>query len=60
VYGGAEAQISIEDLSLLSGWLPPRVLGMVVEWATRHQDELRAVWRKATKLESLEKIEPLT
>ncbi|MFQ6039312.1 MAG: DUF4160 domain-containing protein [Candidatus Poribacteria bacterium] len=40
-YGGHKAVISIRDLSLLEGRIPPRALGMVVEWASRHQGEVR-------------------
>jgi len=59
VYGEQEALIAIENLSLLEGKLSPRVLGLVVEWATLHQDELRAVWQQAVRFEPLSKIEPL-
>jgi hypothetical protein len=46
-------------LSVLEGKLSPRVLGLVIEWATLHQDELRTVWQQAIRLEPLNKIEPL-
>jgi hypothetical protein len=59
IYGGEEALIAIDDLSVLSGRLPARALGLVVEWATIHQQELRAVWAQAVAHEPLSKIEPL-
>jgi len=31
-YGGEKASIAIGDLSVLAGSLPPRALGLVVEW----------------------------
>lgn len=59
VYAEYEAQISIDDLAVLSGKLPPRALSLVIEWATIHQDELRAVWEQAVNLEPLSRIDPL-
>ena len=58
-YGGDEALIDVETLAVIAGSLPPRAVGLVVEWATLHQDELRDAWRKARALESLPKIAPL-
>ncbi|MEO5946476.1 MAG: DUF4160 domain-containing protein [Chitinophagaceae bacterium] len=40
VYGEFEAEIVIEDLSVDVGYLPPRVLGLVMEWAALHKAEL--------------------
>jgi hypothetical protein len=59
IYGGDEAQVAIDDLSIMSGSLPPRALGLVVEWATLHRDELRRVWKQALAHEPLSRIEPL-
>jgi len=58
-YGEYEAEISINDLRIIVGNLPPRVLGLVVEWAALHQEELLVNWQNIEKLESLNKIEPL-
>lgn len=33
LYGGQEALVTIEHLSVLAGSLPPRAMGMVMEWA---------------------------
>jgi hypothetical protein len=41
------------------GRLSPRALGLVIEWATVHQQELLADWRRAEGQSPLEKIEPL-
>jgi len=35
-YADFEARIAIETLAVLSGNLPARAMGLVVEWATRH------------------------
>ena len=58
-YGGEKASITIEDLSILAGRLPPRALGLVVEWAALHRGELEGAWRKASQNEPLDPIEPL-
>lgn len=44
-YGGASATIAIETLGVLSGSLPPRALGMVLEWASLHRQELLEDWK---------------
>ncbi|WP_343192848.1 DUF4160 domain-containing protein [Acaryochloris thomasi] len=41
------------------GKLPPRVIGMVAEWVSLHQNELQTDWERAKTLEPLEKIDPL-
>lgn len=58
-YGEHEAVISISDLSILAGSLPGRALGLVVEWATLHQDELRQSWNRAETDEDPGRIDPL-
>lgn len=58
-YGGQEALIGIEDLSVLQGDLSPRARGLVAEWASRHQQELLHNWTRARNHEPLEQIEPL-
>jgi hypothetical protein len=58
-YSGQKAKIDIESLSLMEGSLPPRAMGLVVEWATIHHDELREAFRKAAALEQPQKIAPL-
>jgi hypothetical protein len=59
IYGDDEAWIEIDNLSVLSGRLAPRVMGMVIEWASLHQEELRHVWAQAMAHGPLDKIEPL-
>ena len=58
-YGAQRAIIAIETLSLLEGKLSPRVLGLVMEWASQHQDELRENWRLAREESKLNPIRPL-
>ena len=59
VYGEAEAAVSIDDLSILHGARSPRVLGLVIEWATLHQEEFADLWKRAQKLEPPGRIDPL-
>jgi hypothetical protein len=58
-YGDKVALIDIRNLSLFSGKLPPRVLGLVIEWATLHRQELLDDWERAKAQEALDKIAPL-
>jgi hypothetical protein len=58
-YGSDLALIDIRNLSVFSGRLSPRVLGLVVEWATLHQQELFADWDRARAQQELQKIAPL-
>jgi hypothetical protein len=58
-YSGAEARVDIRSLALLSGSLPPRATGMVIEWASLHRAELLDLWEKARNLEPLHAVEPL-
>ncbi len=58
-YGDRKATVAIDPPGVLSGSLPPRVLGLVVEWATLHREELQADWDRARALSPLEPIAPL-
>lgn len=58
-YSGHLALIDIRNLSIFSGHLPPRVMGLVIEWATIHQEELFADWERARAQQELQKIAPL-
>lgn len=51
--------MSIQDMTVLEGRLPPRALGMVMEWAAIHQTELLDAWNQAQQHESPGKIAPL-
>lgn len=58
-YEKYEALININTLSLISGKLPHRALGLVLEWAYIHQDELKSLWKDAKELKPLKKVAPL-
>ena len=55
-YNEQKAIIAIDSLVLLRGRLSPRVFGMVLEWASSHQDALREDWRLARQQQPLKKI----
>lgn len=58
-YGGERAIVEIETLSVIEGSLAPRALGLVVEWAAQHRDELHANWQAARLRAPLNRIVPL-
>ena len=58
-YGGDQAIIEIQTLQVLGGSLGPRVMGLVVEWALLHRDELLEDWRLARESAPLKRIAPL-
>jgi hypothetical protein len=51
--------IVIDDLTTYTGSLPPRAYGLVMEWASQHQQDLKANWELAAQGLPLNKIEPL-
>lgn len=58
-YQSDEVVISIANLSVIRGKLAPRAMGMVMEWASLHQNELVNLWNRAKNLKPLNKIDPL-
>ena len=58
-YAGQKALIAIETLALIEGSLPPRAMGLVIEWATIHHEELIVAFRQASAMEHPQKIAPL-
>ncbi|HEY5611503.1 MAG TPA: DUF4160 domain-containing protein, partial [Thermoanaerobaculia bacterium] len=58
-YGAENAAIEIDTLTLIAGSLPPRALGLVVEWGMLHRDELRQDWQLARDNKVLRSIAPL-
>ena len=59
IYADFEGIIDIEKNELIGGELPPRVLGIVIEWTAIHQVELMQNWERARQQEPLLDIEPL-
>lgn len=58
-YGEDEATIDIESVAIIGGALPIRGRRLVIEWAQKHQDQLRENWARARRNEPLQPIEPL-
>jgi len=58
-YSGHNAKIDIDALAVIEGRLPARALGLVIEWTSLHQDELRDAFEKVAKMQPPGKIEPL-
>lgn len=59
VYSDYTAEIGIKDLSVIVGFLPSRVLGLVIEWASLHKAELFQNWELAKQGKPVNKIAPL-
>jgi hypothetical protein len=58
-YGKDGVAIEINSLQVLEGHIPPRALGLVMEWAFQHQKELLNDWELTKKNQPPKKIEPL-
>lgn len=59
IYNDYKAVVGILDFSVLHGDLPPKALGLVMEWARQHREELLRDWELATQKEMLQPIPPL-
>ena len=59
VYAEYEAEISIHHLAVENGFLPPRVLGLVIEWAQLHRKDLLDNWDISKNGGEFKQIEPL-
>ena len=58
-YSGRKVSIEIQTLKILEGEISSRALGLVVEWASLHKEELMKDWELAKSNQPPEKIEPL-
>jgi len=58
-YGEHKCSIDINTLSVIEGYLPARVLGLVIEWAILHKDDLLGNWHNVEQKKPLSKIAPL-
>ena len=59
IYGGYKAVIGIQDSAILEGDLPPKAVGLVMEWAKLHRNELLKDWDRARNKQSMFQIKPL-
>jgi hypothetical protein len=53
------ASIAISTGVVIKGRLPPRVLGLLVEWTALHREELVANWKRASTGRVPKRIDPL-
>lgn len=58
-YAGSMASIAISTGVVIKGRLPPRVLGLLVEWTALHREELVANWKRASTGRVPKRIDPL-
>ena len=58
-YNEYDAVFSIAPLEQMKGKLPPRIYGIVMEWALIHQKELMENWNRLQNEQSAKKIKPL-
>lgn len=59
IYAGAEVGVGIDPLTVLRGRFPRRALGMVLEWAAMHQQELLDNWERLQNDDAAQGIDPL-
>ncbi|MCL2763216.1 MAG: DUF4160 domain-containing protein [Treponema sp.] len=59
LYNEYDAEIEIKNLTVLEGKLPARVLGLAMEWAELHKDELMENWNLLQSGKKYNKIMPL-
>lgn len=58
-YGPDRMVVRIDTLGVIAGKLPPRAMGLVMEWASQHEADLRNAWDQARNMEPLDRIDPL-
>ena len=58
-YGDREAKFALSPLRLTGGGLPPRIIGLIMEWAALHEKELLEDWEFASRKRPLKRIKPL-
>ena len=58
-YEHFRAIVGINPLELREGRLPPRVLGLTMEWAEMHQAELMQNWKSLADTGTFDRIAPL-
>jgi hypothetical protein len=58
-YADHRAVIGIQTLVVIGGSLPPRALGLVIEWASQYREELSDLWQRAANQQPLHRLPPL-
>ncbi len=55
-----EAVITIDDLRVIQGSLPPRTYWLIVHWALLHREDLSKNWALILKHKEPHQIQPLS
>ena len=58
-YNGVTGIFQISPLKYSDGKLPPRIVGLVTEWAALHEEELLDNWNNLQETGKYKKINPL-
>jgi len=58
-YQGTAVVIGVQPLTVLAGSIDARQFGLVMEWAAKHQGELRAAWNTLQNGGEPARIQPL-
>jgi len=58
-YGKDNVAIGIDSLRVLEGHISHRALGLVMEWASQHREELLSDWELTKQNQPPKKIPPL-
>lgn len=58
-YGDFRATFAIDAMDLLEGYMPPRIQGLVAEWAALQRLGLRRNWTLLATEGKFRRIEPL-
>jgi hypothetical protein len=58
-YGEFEILINITDFSVYAGYIPSRAFGLLMEWASIHQQDLLQNWELMRQSLPLKSVEPL-
>jgi hypothetical protein len=58
-YNEFRGKISINELKLIAGKLPKRVMALTLEWANEHRTELMENWETLKETGKYHTIEPL-
>ena len=58
-YNGYKGIFTLESLKYSTGNLPPRIIGLVTEWAELHKEELLDNWNNLKETGNYKKIKPL-
>lgn len=58
-YGEYSAKIGVLDFAVEEGFLPPKALSLVIEWASINKESLLENWERARNFQELNRIKPL-